>query len=52
MHDMDLDQKIQMEHLMLLERDCRVCGKKKILLDDFYRCRRDPRKLSSYSYEC
>ena len=52
MHDMDLDQQIQMEHLMLLERDCRVCGKKKILLDDFYRCRKDPTKLSSYSYEC
>ena len=48
----ELDDQVQLGHLMLKERECRVCGKEKNLLTDFYRSRKDPALASSYSYEC
>jgi len=50
---MDLNDQLELEHLLFLERKCRVCGKVKNLLDDFYLTRKDRKPLpSSYSYEC
>ena len=50
---MDLDDQLELEHLLFLERRCRTCGKVKNLLDDFYLTRKDRKTLaSSYSYEC
>ena len=50
---MDLDDQIELEHLLLTERKCRSCGKVKNLLDDFYLTRKDRGSLpSAYSYEC
>lgn len=50
---MDLDDQVDLEHLLFLERKCRSCGKIKSLLDDFYLSYRDRGSLpSSYSYEC
>ena len=50
---MDLDDQVDLEHLLFLERKCRCCGEIKSLLDDFYLSYRDRGSLpSSYSYEC
>jgi hypothetical protein len=50
---MDLDKQINLGHLLLTDRRCRVCGKTKNLIDGFYRTRKDRGAvLSSYSYEC
>ena len=50
---MDFDNQIELEHLLFFDRKCRVCGKVKSLLDDFYLTRKDRGTLpSSYSYEC
>ena len=50
---MDLDGQIQLGHLLLQDRKCRVCGEVKNLVDDFYRTRKDRGAVaSSYSYEC
>ncbi len=50
---MDLDDQLELEHLLFLERKCTTCGKVKNLLDDFYLTRKDRKTLaSSYSYEC
>ena len=49
---MDLDDQLELEHLLFLERKCRVCGKVRSLLDDFYLTRKDRKLPSSYSYEC
>jgi len=50
---MDLDKEIELEHLLFFDRRCRVCGKVKNLLEDFYLTRRDRGSFpSSYSYEC
>lgn len=50
---MSFDDEIELEHLLFLERKCRVCGKVKSILDDFYLTRKDRGTLpSSYSYEC
>ena len=49
---MELDEQIQLGHLLLEERKCRVCGEKKNLLHSFYRVRKNMNLLSSYSYEC
>ena len=32
---MDLDDQIELEHILLTERKCRVCGKVKNLIDGF-----------------
>ena len=50
---MDLDSQIKLGHLLLNERKCRVCGKSKNLIEDFYRTRKDRGAVpSSWSYEC
>lgn len=50
---MDLDDQVDLDHLLFLERKCRSCGKIKSLLDDFYLSYKDRGSLpSSYSYEC
>ena len=49
---MDIDGQVTTAHLILETRVCRKCKEEKNLLDDFYRSRPDPRKVSSYSYEC
>ena len=50
---MDFDDQVELEHLLFFDRKCRVCGRVKSLMDDFYLTRRDRGTLpSSYSYEC
>ena len=49
---MELDEQIQLGHLLLKERICRVCGKQKNLLHSYYRVRKNMKLASSYSYEC
>lgn len=50
---MDLDDQINLEHLLFFERNCRVCGKTKSLMDDFYLTRKGRGSFkSAYSYEC
>lgn len=49
----DIDRQINLGHLLLSDRKCRVCGEIKNLLDSFYRTRKDRGAVSSsYSYEC
>ena len=50
---MDIDEQLKLEHLLLSERKCRVCGKIKNLLTDYYFTRKSRGEIpSSYSYEC
>lgn len=50
---MDLGDKFSLDHLIFRERTCRVCGKTKSLMDDFYLTRKDRGSVASaYSYEC
>ena len=49
---MDLDEQLELAHLLLQERKCRVCGEEKNLIDGYYRTRKNVRLASSYSYEC
>jgi len=50
---MDLDNQIKLGHLLLYERECRICGRTKNLIEGFYRTRKDRGPVaSSYSYEC
>lgn len=50
---MDLDRQINLEHLLFVDRKCRVCRQIKNLLEDFYLTRRDRGFYpSAYSYEC
>ena len=49
---MELDEQLHLDHLLLLERECRVCGEKKNLIESFYRTRKNDKLASSYSYEC
>jgi len=50
---MDLDKQLELGHLLLVDRYCRVCGEMKNLVDGFYRTRKDRGPVaSSYSYEC
>ena len=49
---MDLDEQLELAHLLLQERKCRVCGQEKNLIDGYYRSRKNVRLASSYSYEC
>jgi hypothetical protein len=50
---MDLDKQIKLGHLLLTDRQCRVCGIEKNLIDGFYRTRKDRGPVaSSFSYEC
>ena len=49
---MELDDQLELGHLLLENRKCRVCHQEKHLLTDYYLCRKDPTLPSSYSYEC
>ena len=50
---MELDDQIELEHILFSERKCRVCGQIKNLIESFYLTRKDRKVfLSSYSYEC
>ena len=50
---MELDKQINLGHLLLVDRRCRVCGEIKNLIDGFYRTRKKRGAVaSSYSYEC
>ena len=49
---MDLYEQLELAHLLLQERKCRVCGQEKNLIDGYYRTRKNVRLASSYSYEC
>ena len=50
---MSFNDDIELEHLLFLERKCRVCGVEKNLVDGYYRTRKDRGPVaSSYSYEC
>jgi hypothetical protein len=50
---MDADKLFTLEHLIFKDRECRVCGKVKSLMDDFYVTRKDRGTIASaYSYEC
>ena len=49
---MDLDEQLQLAHLLLEERVSRVCGEQKNLLHSYYRVRKNMNLRSSYSYEC
>ena len=50
---MDLDDQLEIEHLLFSERKCRVCGETKDLVDGFYLTRKNRSTFqSAYSYEC
>lgn len=50
---MDLDRQLKLSHLLLNDRECRICGEVKNLVEDFYRTRKNRGPVaSSYSYEC
>ena len=50
---MNIDEQIKLGHLLLYDRECRVCGQSKNLVSEFYRTRKDRGPVaSSYSYEC
>ena len=49
---MELDEQLQLAHLLLEERVCRVCKERKNLLQSYYRVRKYVKLSSSYSYEC
>ena len=50
---MDFDEQLEVDHFVLTERKCRVCGKIKDLIDGFYLTRKGRGDIpSAYSYEC
>ena len=40
---MDIGDQFSLEHLLFKERECRACGKKKNLIEDFYMTRKSKR---------
>ena len=49
----DIDDQINTQHLLFLERQCRICKKTKSLIDDYYLTRKGKGALpSAYAYEC
>ena len=50
---MEFDEQLELGHFVLTERKCRVCGKVKNLIEDYYLTRKHKGTLpSAYSYEC
>ena len=50
---MEIDNQINLGHLLLVDRKCRCCGEMKNLIDSFYRTRKNRGAVaSSFSYEC
>ena len=51
--DFDINDQINTQHLLFLERTCRICKKTKSLIDDFYLTRKGRGAFpSAYAYEC
>ena len=51
--DFDIDDQINTQHLLFLERTCRICGETKSLIADFYLPRKGRGAFpSAYAYEC
>jgi hypothetical protein len=51
--DSDIDDQINTQHLLFLERTCRLCRETKSLIDDFYLTRKGRGAFpSAYAYEC
>ena len=51
--DFDIDDQINTQHLLFLERTCRICSETKSLIDDFYLTRKGRGAFpSAYAYEC
>ena len=51
--EFDIDDQINTQHLLFLERQCRSCKTTKSLIDDFYLTRKGRGAFpSAYSYEC
>ena len=49
----EIDESLELEHILFTERKCRSCLKVKNLLDDFYLTHKDRGPFpSAYSYEC
>ena len=49
---MEFDDQLKLGHLLLNDRECRVCGEKRFN-DGFYRTRKGRGAVaSSYAYEC
>ena len=49
---MEFDEQLELGHFTLSERQCRVCGQMKDLIDGYYLIRKNKSIKSSYSYEC
>ncbi len=50
---MNFEEQFELEHLMFVQRKCRVCNKIKDLTEEFYKTRSDRGNVpSAYSYEC
>lgn len=50
---MTFEDEFEVEHLLFFDRKCRVCGKIKNLIEDYYLTRKNRKTLpSAYSYEC
>ena len=50
---MEIDSQIRLGHLLLSDRECRVCGETKNLIDGFYLTRKNRKGFpSAYAYEC
>ena len=48
---MDFDEQLELDHFVLTERKCRVCGKTKDLIDGFYLIRKNKKKVKIKSWE-
>ncbi len=50
---MNIDDQVELEHLLFTDRKCRTCGEVKDLIDGFYLSRKDRGSVpSSYAYQC
>ena len=50
---MNLEEELELEHLLLEDRRCRICLVTKNLLSDFYKTRKDRGNYpSALAYEC
>ena len=50
---MEFDKELELEHLLIVNRQCRRCLRTFDLIDGFYHTRKDRGHIpSAYSYEC
>lgn len=50
---MDIEEQFELDYVFLTERECRVCGEIKDLIDGFYLTRKGRGHVpSAYAYEC